>query len=225
LEVHLKDGSTIRGRIKDYDQEIGLLVDIDFGSLTIPFESVRTIEDPRQRKRFTGSLLQAGLAAGYFWPVNGGPLEVAFASSGSISLFAEINLLFVRGLHAGVEVSQFFMNTPSSADLAYGISTLTASAVYKMFMFRTSSMAYVNRLVPWVSTGGGVAYISVRDGRSNALQSSYGEMDPAWCMGFGLDFAAQEWLAVRLGFRWLAVKQKGGLLHMPAIGLGATYSF
>ena len=225
LEVHLKDGSIIRGRIKDYDQEVGLLVDIDFGSLTIPFESIRTIEDPNQRKRYKGSPLQAGFAAGYYWPASAGSLAVPFGSSGSLSLFADFNLQFVRGLSAGIDLAQFFMNTASSPDLSYGVTTLTAGPIYRLLMFRTSSLAYVNLLVPWASAGGGVAYISVQDRRSGAYQASYGEMDPAWCAGLGLDIYPLEWLAIRLSFRWLAVQQTSGLFHLPAFSLGAAYSF
>jgi hypothetical protein len=223
LEVHLQNGSVFRGKINDYDPEIGLLMEVDFGSLTIPFENVKTIVDPRQRDRYIGPLGQVGLAAAYHWPV--GSLASTFGSGWAASAFAEINLNLVRGLYAGIEATHFFVNYPSSPDVSYGITALVAGPMYRLLVLRTSSIDFINLLVPWASLGGGVAYVSVQDRRAGAYQPSYGELDPAWCAGAGLDVCPLEWLAFRLHARWLAVQQARDLLHMPSVHLGAAYSF
>src|SRR4030065_490921 len=101
LEVFLLDGSVIRGKVKDYDSEIGLFVDLEFGEITIPLDSLGSLQDPVQRSRYRGFPFQAGILGGFHQSI--GSLGASFDSNFSISAFAEFNLQWLRGLYAGVD--------------------------------------------------------------------------------------------------------------------------
>ena len=51
VTVNLKDGSTLHGKVVDFDEEIGYFVDIGFGILTVPIAAVSEIVDPLVRVR------------------------------------------------------------------------------------------------------------------------------------------------------------------------------
>jgi hypothetical protein len=220
VEVLLKDGSVIRGKVKDYDPDIGLLVDIDFGALTIPLESLSAIEDPQQRTRFEGFPVQFGLMVGFSAPV--GPLSTTFGPGFTARLFAEFNLGFLKGLYAGVDLSQFFVSYLPDETLSYSLTTATAGPVYRLLVLRTSPIPVVRDLVPWLGLGAGIAYVGVRD---SAGSSANGEIDPVGCVSIGLDFYAGKRLLIRLDERWLVIPQTTTALHLLTTGLGVAYSF
>jgi hypothetical protein len=142
----LRDGSVIRGRVKDYDGEIGLFVDPEFGEITIPLESLGSIQDPVQRNRSRGYPIQLGFSGAYYRPV--GYPGSSFGSNLSISAFAEFNLQFLRGLYAGVDFSHLFLTHEADAGLSFGISALTAGPIFKLLLLRSSYMPFINKLVP-----------------------------------------------------------------------------
>ena len=220
LELLLKDGSVIRGMVKDYDAEIGLYVDLEFGEITIPLESLGSIQDPVQRNRSRGYPIQAGISAAYYQPV--GSLGSSFGSNFSISAFAEFNLKIVRGLYAGVDFSHLFLTYKADADLSYGISALTAGPIYQLLLLRTSNLPFIKNLVPWAGLSAGVAYVAVKD---QAAAASYGEMDPVFGAGLGLDYHAGARFLVRLSGRWLLVPQSASAFQLLAGGLGLAYCF
>ena len=59
IEVVLNDGSVIKGTVSDYDEEVGFLIDLEIGSLTVPPGSVRRIENPEQRNYYNGYLTES----------------------------------------------------------------------------------------------------------------------------------------------------------------------
>jgi hypothetical protein len=220
VEVLLKDGSVIRGKVKDFDADIGLLIDIDFGALTIPLESLSAIEDPQQRARFEGFPVQLGLMGGFSAPV--GPLGATFGPGFTAELFAELNLGFMKGLYAGIDISQFFVSYLPGGTLSYSITTATAGPIYRLLALRTSLIPVVRDLVPWAGLGAGIAYVGVRD---SADSTANGEIDPVGCASVGLDFYAGKRLLIRLAGRWLALPQTTTALHLLGVGLGVAYSF
>lgn len=220
VEVFLKDGSVIRGKVKDYDADIGLLIDIDFGALTIPLESLSAIEDPQQRTKFEGFPLQLGLMGGFSAPV--GPLGASFGPGFTAELFAEFNLGLMKGLYAGIDVSQNFVSYLPGGTLSYSITTATAGPIYRLLALRASLIPVVRDMVPWLGLGAGIAYVGVRDSASSLAN---GEIDPVGCASIGLDFYAGERLLIRLAGRWLVLPQTTTALHLFGAGLGVAYSF
>jgi len=223
LEVRLKEGSLFRGSIQDYDPDIGLLLDVGFGTLTIPVANLKDIQDPAQRSRFIGAAALVGLTAEYYFPL--GTFAGSFGSGFSFSLFAEYNLQLVRGLSVGLEATQLLMSYLSSTEVSYTATVLTLSPTYRLLFLRSTSIPFLMDLVPWVSAGGGVAYVGVQDRRTGAYQAYYGEPDPAWCASLGIDYMLGEKFVIRLNGRWLALQQSADLLHMVAVRLGAAYTF
>ncbi len=223
LEVFLKDGSVIRGTVVDYDPEIGLLIDMEFGTLTIPFENLKTIQDPQQRSQFKGFPVIAAITTGYYFTV--GSFADSFAGGLSISLQSVFDTHLVRGLSAGLEATQYFMNYLPSTEVSYSATSVTFSPVYRLLLLRSSSLPIVRDMVPWVGAGGGIAYVWVRDRRVGAYQPSYGELDPAWCASLGIDFFLGKRVLIRLSGAWIGIQQSSGLLSLPAVRLGAAVNF
>lgn len=223
LEVSLKDGSVISGTVVDYDPDIGLLIGVEFGTLTIPFESLKTIQDPLQRERFRGLPVIVGLTTGYYFAA--GPFADSFGGGLSISLYGELDTRIFRGLFAGIEANQFFMNYKPSTEVSYSATTVTFSPIYRLLLLRKSSLPFIKGLVPWVSAGGGIAYVQMRDRRVGSFQSAYGELNPAWSASLGLDYFVGKRFLIRLNGAWVAIQQSSGLLSLPAIRLGVAYSF
>jgi hypothetical protein len=220
VEVTLMDGSIIRGKIKNYDEEVGLFVELAIGELTVPLESLRAIEDPAQRARYRGFPAQVALLAGYFIPV--GTIAPSFGSGFTASLSAELSLPILRGLYAGVDVSQFFMTYLPSNNLTYSVTTATFGPFYRLLLFRTSPVPVLRDLVPWFGLGGGIAYVGAND---TSTSTTFGEVDPAYFAAIGLDFYIGERIQIRLSIRWLALQQATQLLHMPSAGIGVAVSF
>lgn len=223
VEVVLKDGSLFRGRITDYDPDIGLLLDMEFGTLTIPVENLISIVEPQQRNHYKGYPVLTALTGEYYFPV--GAFADRFGGGFSLSLYAELNTQLIRGLSAGLEATQFFMNYLPSTEISYFATTLTISPIYRLLFLRTTSIPFVKDLVPWASVGGGLAYVQIFDRRVGAYQSSYGGISAAWCASLGLDYFLWEQFLIRLSGRWLAIQQDTALLQMPAVRLGAAFNF
>jgi len=78
VEIRLPDRSVLKGKIRNYDEEIGLLLETYFGAITLPPKAIEAIQDPVQRELFFGVPFQAGLVAGYQWPL--GDLAENFAA-------------------------------------------------------------------------------------------------------------------------------------------------
>ncbi len=220
VEIILNDGSVIRGKVKNFDPDIGLFVDLDFGELTIPSDSIRRIQDPAQRNLYYGFPIHVGLTGGYDLTV--GPLGASFGPGFLASAFAEVNLPIVRGLFAGLDISQFFVPYLAGRNLSYSVTTATACPIYRYLGFWSSSLPVIKNLVPWFGLGAGIAYIGVSD---QAAGSSRGEIDLVYSANLGLDFYLSSRLLIRLGGRWLAVQQTSTLLHLPSVSIGAAYSF
>lgn len=220
VEVILMDGSIIRGKIKNYDEEVGLFVELGIGEVTVPLESLRALEDPAQRARYRGFPFQVGLLAGYFIPV--GTIASSFGSGFAASLSAELSVPILRGLYAGLDVSQFFMTYLPSSDLTYSVTTAIFGPFYRLLLFRTSRVPVLRDMVPWVGLGGGIAYVGAND---TSTSSDFGEVDPVYFAAIGLDFYVGERIQIRFSARWLALQQTTQLLHLPSAGIGVAASF
>ena len=222
LEVALKDGSVIKGKIVDYDEEIGFLVDINFGTLTIPAESIRIIEDPVQRNFYNGFPLHIGMTGGYF--ATPGELGTDFGGSFNFSLFAELNTGLIRGFFAGLETSYFILNYKAEPDLVCSIISALPYAMYRVLAFQ-SYTSFLKSLVPYASLGGGVAFVTVRDKRSDAVREKYGEITPAFSPAAGFDYFITEKIFLRFKAGWIWIPQKASSFSIITINMGGAYCF
>lgn len=221
VELHLKDGSVIRGKITDYDPDIGLLVDIEFGTLTVPYESLSSVEDPKQRSAYRGQPWMIEASGAWYWPL--GSFSSSFSSNGWLSLATGVNLPWVRGLYAGVDTAYWFMGYLPSTQIDYYMVTAAAAVSYQLLLLRSSRIPVIKDLVPWASLELGVAWVGVRDGRPGAVPAAYGELDPALGTVVGIDWHIGPHFLARLEGRYVAVPQSASLLHLIGVGIGVGY--
>jgi len=222
VEVVLKDGSVIKGKITDYDEEIGLLIDIEFGSLTVPQVSMKVIEDPVQRNYYNGYPVNIGISGGYYFSPGG--LGADFENSFAISAFGEFKTSLMRGLFAGIGLSYYFVDYTASGDLSYRIVSAVPYAMYRILVFR-SAKSFIRNFVPHVSLGTGISYVAVHDNRAGADPENFGEMNLTFVPGAGIDYYVTSHFLVRLKGEWVLIAQKSSALNLVNINLGGAYCF
>ncbi len=93
LEIILKDSSTMLGKVQDYDTDVGLLVEIDFGVITVPPDKITSIMDHYQRSKQLAHFMQIGAQCGYYFMI--GDLGSVFDINISAHIFSEFNLGFL----------------------------------------------------------------------------------------------------------------------------------
>lgn len=221
VELHLKDGSVIRGTITNYDPDIGLLVGIEFGTLTIPYESLRAVEDPQQRGAYRGQSWMIGASGAWYWPV--GDYALSFSSNAWLSLSGTVSLPWVRGLYAGIDAAYWLMGYLPTTEVEYQLLTAMADVSYRIPILRATSIPVIRDLVPWASLGFGVAWVGVHDLRAGAFPAAYGELDPVLGCAAGIDWHVGQRFLVRLEGRWAAVLQSTSALHLVGAGIGVRY--
>jgi hypothetical protein len=222
VEIYLKDGSIIKGRIQNYDDEIGILVNIDIGALTLPVQNVKVIEDPDQRIYYNGYPFQIGFSAGYFLPQ--GDAAKSFDNGMNFSLFFEFDSGLYRGLFWGVDLKWFSLKYSKNSDYSYSMMSGDVYAMYKFLFFR-SSQSLLSHLVPFVSLGGGPAYITLEDKRSDAVQEYYSEVDIKLTATAGFDVMIGSRAFVRAGAQYFIITQKKTPFNAFNCFIGSAVSF
>jgi hypothetical protein len=222
VEILLKDGSIIKGKIQNYDDEVGILVSIEIGALTLPVQNVKIIEDPDQRIYYNGYPFQIGFSAGYFLPQ--GDAAKSFDNGMNYSLFFEFDSGLYRGLFWGVDLKWFSLKYSKNSDYSYSMMSGDIYAMYKFLFFR-SSQSLLRHLVPFVSLGGGPAYITLEDKRSDAVQEYYSEVDLKVTASAGLDVMIGSRAFVRIGAQYFIITQKKTPFNAINCFIGSAVSF
>jgi len=221
VDITLRDGSVIKGKLQNYDEEIGILVDIDFGSLTLPVQSIKEIIDINQKIKNSGYNYLAGASLGYYVPSGSAG---KFSSSYTASIFFEMDTAVMRGLYAGAGFSYLDMKHENTS-LEYSMFTLEPYMSYKFMDFRNSNNGSISTLIPFVKLGFGLSYISLKDNRASAVSSSVSELNPVMSAGIGIDTEISQYLMLRLSGDWKIVPQSSGLFNTAGLSLGIVYGF
>ncbi len=221
-DIYLKDGSILKGKIENYDEEVGILVNIDFGSITLPVKSVKEVNNPVQKKYYSGNSVQIGIGGGYFTPF--GNLKDKYKSGYNFSLFAEFNPNLMRGLFIGGDLTYFPVDYKASSDVNYNIFTVQPYVMYR-FLFLKNSTSFIRNLTPFASLGIGFGYVVLKDKRAGASSSEKSEIDLAYNLKLGGDYQIKHNIAVRLFAGWQTVTQKSDSLNMMLLNAGVLYSF
>ena len=137
IDITLKDGSVIKGKIQNYDEEIGINVNIDFGNITLPVQTVDSITDQNRKKHYGGSDINVGITGGYYCLL--GEASNSFNNFFKLTLFAEFNTGLVRGLFAGIDIAFTFMDYSGKENLSFSMYSLQPYLIYRFFNFRNSS--------------------------------------------------------------------------------------
>lgn len=213
IEITLKDDTKVIGTIKDFDADIGLLVESDLGIITLPPDNIKTIMDEEQKRNREAHAVQLGAQGGYFFVV--GDLNTIYYNSFSVRVFGELNLSgILPGLFAGANLS--FHNLPmiDYTGFTYLLFDLNLSAIYRFLQLRSLDNA-LRGFVPFVGVGAGAAF---------PLQSVNGaaslEVDFAFSGFVGLDFFVSDEFSLRLCGTWTSVLQSQIWFNALAVNLG-----
>ncbi len=221
-EIKLKDGSIIRGKIENYDEEVGVLVNIEFGALTLPVQSIQEIYNPVQKKFYSGNPIQIGIGLGYYLPA--GKLKDTFNPGYNFSLFAEFNSNLMRGLFIGGDLSYFPLDYKNSSQVNYSIFTFQPYFMYR-FLFLRKATSSLRNFVPFASAGFGAGYVLLKNKRSGAAAPERSEMDLAYLARIGCDYQVTDHIIIRIYGGWQTIAQKSDSLNMMLINGGILYSF
>jgi hypothetical protein len=226
VEVLLKDGTIIKGEIQNYEEEVGLSIKTDFGTLTLKADRILSIYNGIQKKLYNGPSVHVGITSGMYFPV--GAFKKDFMNQPFISLFTEINSGFARGLFFGADIGYLFMKYTPDRDINYNAFTLKAYAQYRFLDFRILKSA-ARIFVPFVSAGAGIIYIARRDerlfSRLTFATTRKNEINALYNATLGLDLCATDNLTIRIQGGWLAIQQKTSLVNTFTAGLGFIWAF
>lgn len=222
VEIELKDGSIIRGKIQNYDEEIGILVNIDFGALTLPVQAIKSIKDPGQNKVYAGSPVRLGALFGYSFPVGG--LQDDLNSGISFSFLAEFNSKLLRGMYFGGDFSFSHLSANNSSELSYNIFSLQPYIMFGYMGFHSGS-SFMRNVTPYISLGGGISLVSLTDKRPDSLLENQNEIDFSIKFSAGVDYLLLNTVNLRLCFNWFTIPQESKWFNSASVNLGALYAF
>ena len=226
VEVLMKDGSVMKGEILNYDDEIGLLIKADFGTLTLKADRIVSIYNRVEKKLYYGPTAHFGITSGMYFPMGG--FKKDFMNQPFISLFTEINSGFARGLFFGADLGYLFLRYKTDRDIHYNSFALKAYAQYRFLDFRNLKSA--GRIfVPFVSAGAGIIYITRKDERLMTLltftNKRKNEINALYNITLGLDLCATDNFIIRIQGGWLGFQQKSSVLNSFTAGLGFIGGF
>ncbi len=218
LLVHLKDGARFQGAIADYDEEIGLFVDIGFGVLTVPVSAIAEIVEMAARGRYSGSPYQLKVGGGFYAPI----LDAAesFGPDWTCSAGGTAALPFLRGLYGGLCASVSGADYLESDSVAYLLAAIEPEVEFRFMGWRPSA-GILGRITPFAALRGGITYIALRDPESYPERS--GSMSGSFGLSVGSDFAVAGAFGIRLDGTVSLVMQKTAPFVACGLRLFATY--
>ena len=222
VSVSLKSGSEIAGTIDDYDDEIGLLLNIGFGTITIPVTSVSGVYDPAMEKAYSGFHHKIGAGVSGYTPL--GSASGNYDNSSEISLFGEYMVPFARGLFAGADFTYRNIGYSASSDITYRQFALKPYLMYSFLDFKKITPLF-SRLTPFAAAYAGPCYTSMNDDRPYVKESSRGEINLEAKGAVGCDILLGESFMLRLSGGYTTVFQKSEQFRLAGIGLSASFGF
>ncbi len=220
VEVVLKDSSTIRGKIVDFDADIGLFLDIEFGILTLPLSSISNIYDPVAREIYEGALGSAFIGGTYNIPL----VLTGYDPGFTVLLQGEWKTPFLRGLYLGASLEYNSLKYTLLEQLQYSITHLTAEATYKYLGFR-SDKGVLFYLSPFITLGAGPSVILVADNRPNIFPNTYGTLVGHVNGRLGVELGPWSGVIVRVFGGSTLTFQSNGLFTTMETGILVGYSF
>lgn len=218
--IVLKDDTHLSGTIENFDDEIGVLINIGFGTLTIPVNSIKTIYNAAQRKYHLGATFKFGGTISLQKVT--GDLQDDFSLFPRFSLYAEFMLRGARGLFAGVDFSFRAMGNAASGDLSYRTFSLRPYLMLSWLDFRKMAGLF-SRMTPYVSLHAGAAYTTLEDRRSYVTSNIINELNIEGALGLGFDIRLNGTLSLRLGAEYARVFQKNSSYADLSFMLGVNY--
>lgn len=216
VEILLRNGSIIKGRIQNYDEEIGVLVETELGPTTLPVSSIKQIYDPSKQKYYKGTDFTIGITGGYYIPVMG--LAPDFNSSLDFSIFFEHHTQILHGLTFGGEVNTILIDYKVD-DSEFSIYSIQPYVTYRFLQLRNSS-SFIKYFTPFVSAGAGAAYIIREDSSTQAS-----EIDPVINIKLGFDTTVAANFGIRIYTGIETIPQSSSTFNRVFFNAGLMYSF
>jgi hypothetical protein len=219
LEVQLKDGTVIRGVIIDYDEEIGVFVDISFGNLVLPILAIEMISDPVQSRRNADRKHLVVMGAAYTLP-----LSDSFDSGLAFSLGLDMQTPFVRGLFWGGDLSYSFFNYSESSLVSYFTVGLNVALLYKPLALAVTSPMFAV-VLPYGRLATGAVLVQVNDDRPEASITQRGLLTSEFAAEVGLEWHLPASSGLRSFAAFDFIFQEDAVFIVPGFGLSYYYSF
>lgn len=218
VNVVLKDGSSIQGKIVDYDPDIGVFLDISFGTLTIPVVAISEIYETAKRTLFNGTTFQISPYGGVYWPLAGS--ADYFGMSWYAGVGADWAIPKIRGLYAGGRATIYGMNYKKDSSVKYSMYSVRPEITYKYLGWRMKNNL-LGKLVPYVSLGSGPVYIAIQDPAS--YPSTYGSITADIAMTTGMELSFSSNIVVKLEGNGSLILQKGTPFMNAGVMLSLSY--
>jgi small nuclear ribonucleoprotein (snRNP)-like protein len=218
VKVVLKDGSTIQGEIVDFDTDIGVFIDISFGTLTIPCAAISEIYQADRRTRYTGAAMQISTYGGLYKPF--GDSSKYFGSGWYAGAGVDWFIPPCRGFYVGVRSTLYGIHYTPDTSVKYFMISLRPEITYKYMGWRMHN-SFLASLVPYASFGAGPAYIEIKDPAS--YPANYGSIAGEIVLSTGVEFSVLRNLIIKLEGNGSVVLQKGTPFYTAGAMLSLCY--
>ena len=214
LEIYLRDGTVIRGKILDYDEEIGVFVDISFGNLALPLSTIQRIQDPLKVPKANKEDILLGLSG-----VLELPISSTFGLSWGMAATAEFKLSPSARLYLGTDLLWNSLGYQPSDEVDYTLAGVRLYALYRFSGYWDGSV-FGTIIIPYVKLGGGAVFVQARDGSAGAAVEFQGSMTSMASVQVGADFRLPAAFSLRVFIATDLVFQSGGAFFLPGAGIG-----
>ncbi len=219
LEIQLRDGTIIRGKIVDYDAEIGLFVDISFGSLALPGSTVSSIRNPETVSLYSGRKNAVGAGGCVIFP-----LTNDYSTSWGVNLLAETRFLNQRSVYWGTELSWTGLKYTRDTDVTFNVIDFSLYGLYKLNQLGDSLPA-LSFIIPYARVSAGAVLVLVNDNHESQAASPKANLTAGFGAQAGLEFRLSSALSLR-GYGAAAfITQESGLFIVPKAGISMLYGF
>ena len=219
VQVVLKDGTSIRGKLTDFDEEVGLFIDIGFGTLALPIAAIARIEDPGRIAVYQGTKMSLGLSGGISTP-----LDSDYGLSGGGGVLAEIKTGLARGLYAGFSLGGEYLAYAADSNVKIVNADFQIYALYKLLALGEVFPA-LELLTPYASLGIGGTLVTLLDSRVDAPVDQRGILSFSTALAFGLEWKLPANISLRTGGELDGILQTSGLFLIPKARLALLYGF
>ncbi|HOV39796.1 MAG TPA: hypothetical protein PLG79_13805, partial [Spirochaetales bacterium] len=220
ISIELKDLSVLKGTAVDYDSEIGLFLDIAFGTLTIPLSSINRILEIEQSARFNGNPYHVSAGGGMYFPISGNSND--FNSSWLSILELQISIPGIRGLYGGIQAAYHNADYTANSTTDYYFVSICPEITYKYLDLRIQK-GVLNLFIPFITFYTGLTYINISD--SNLYPSSYGDIALSFNVKIGSEVIAFKEFSIEIAALFGSILQEETPFNFAGTTLQIGYSF
>lgn len=176
--VILKDGTNIVGKPVDVDDELGFFVDIGFGNLALPIDSILMVADPQRRQSYVGVSVNFTALGLISLPLNS---NYNYSFGGAFS--SELRLAQLREFYINPVITFYHLDYSADSAIDFYNAQIQLNLLYKVLAFGEIFSA-LEFFVPVFGIGVAGTLINLYDTRPEAVVSPRGLLTFS-AQGFG----------------------------------------